>query len=190
MSLIHQREMTEENLAAHRANGAQSQGAVTPEGKANSAAANLRHGFYCQAPNGALTAWGEDPEDYAGLMSSLMLFRVRTGRLSLRDVKNEDRTGYVHENKCDIDKMSSEKHVIYQENAPIDASLTGIEQADCTKMHNLCGNWNEGGRRGGERGEPGVRDFQPLQVARQDSRPGRKVGQRRRAIAKRKGSDE
>jgi hypothetical protein len=61
MSLIHKQEMTEENLAAHRANGAQSQGAVTPEGKANSAAANLRHGFYCRAQNGALTALGGRP---------------------------------------------------------------------------------------------------------------------------------
>ena len=71
MSLIHKQEMTEENLAAHRANGQKTQGAVTPEGKANSAAANLRHGFYCQAPNRALTALGEDPEEYAELMNSL-----------------------------------------------------------------------------------------------------------------------
>jgi hypothetical protein len=121
MSLIHKHEMTEENLAARRANGSMSRGPVTPEGKASSAAANLRHGFYCQAPNGALTALGEDPEEYAGLMNSLMLFRVRAGGLSLRDVKNEDRPGYVHENKGDDDKMSSEKHTIYQENAPIEA---------------------------------------------------------------------
>jgi len=71
MSLIHKQEMTEENLAAHRANGQKTKGPVTPEGKANSAAANLRHGFYCQAPNRALTALGEDPEEYAGLMNSL-----------------------------------------------------------------------------------------------------------------------
>ena len=121
MSLIHQREMTEENRAAHRANGQKTQDAVTPEGKANSAAANLPHGFYCQAQNGALTALGEDPEDYAGLMNSLMLFRVRAGGLSLRDVKNEDRSGYVHENKGDDDKLSIDKHAIYQENAPIEA---------------------------------------------------------------------
>jgi hypothetical protein len=71
MSLIHKQEMTEENLAAHRANGAHSHGAVTPEGKANSAAANLRHGLYAKARNGALTALGEDPEEYAGLMNCL-----------------------------------------------------------------------------------------------------------------------
>jgi hypothetical protein len=71
MSLIHKQEMTEENLAAHRANAQKSQGPVTPEGKANSAAANLRHGLYAKARNGALTALGEDPEEYAGLMSSL-----------------------------------------------------------------------------------------------------------------------
>jgi hypothetical protein len=50
-----------------------------------------------------------------------MLFRVRTGGLSLRDVKNEDRPGYVHENTGDDDKLSIEKHAIYQENAPIEA---------------------------------------------------------------------
>ena len=71
MSLVHKPEMTEQNLAAHRANGAHSQGAVTPQGKARVAAANLRHGFYAQAQNGALTALGEDPEEYAGLMNSL-----------------------------------------------------------------------------------------------------------------------
>ena len=71
MSLVHKPEMTEENLAAHRANGSQSQGAVTPEGKARVAAVNLRHGFYSQAPNGALTALGEDPQEYAELMNSL-----------------------------------------------------------------------------------------------------------------------
>ena len=71
MSLIHKQEMTEENLAAHRANGQKTHGPVTPEGKANSAAANLRHGFYCQAPNRALTALGEDPEEYADLTNSL-----------------------------------------------------------------------------------------------------------------------
>jgi predicted DNA-binding protein len=71
MSLVKKPEMTEKNLAAHRANGAHSHGAVTPGGKANSAASNLRHGFYCQAPNRALTALGEDPEEYAGLMNSL-----------------------------------------------------------------------------------------------------------------------
>jgi hypothetical protein len=63
--------MTEENLAAHRANGSQSQGAVTPEGKARVAAVNLCHGFYCKAPNQALTALGEDPQEYAELMNSL-----------------------------------------------------------------------------------------------------------------------
>jgi len=71
MSLVHKPEMTEENLAAHRANGSMSQGAVTPEGKARVAAANLPHGFYSQAQNGALAALGEDPQEYADLMNSL-----------------------------------------------------------------------------------------------------------------------
>jgi len=61
MSLIHTQEMTEENLAAHRANGQKTLRPTTPEGKANSAAANLRHGFYSKARNGAIAAMGEDP---------------------------------------------------------------------------------------------------------------------------------
>ena len=71
MSLVHKPEMTEANLATHRANGSQSRGAVTPEGKARVAAVNLRHGFYSQAQNQALTALGEDPQEYAELMNSL-----------------------------------------------------------------------------------------------------------------------
>ena len=71
MSLIHKQEMTEKNLAAKRSNGSMTRGPVTPEGKANSAASNLRHGFYSKAQNGALTALGEDPQEYAELMNSL-----------------------------------------------------------------------------------------------------------------------
>jgi len=71
MSLIHKQEMTEANLAAKRANGSLTHGPVTGEGMANSAAANLRHGFYSKAPNGALTALGEDPQEFTDLMNSL-----------------------------------------------------------------------------------------------------------------------
>jgi len=48
-----------------------------------------------------------------------MLFRVRSGALTLRDVKNEDRSGYVYENKGESDIMSCEKQGILQENATI-----------------------------------------------------------------------
>jgi hypothetical protein len=78
--------MTEKSLAAHHGNGRKSRGAVTPAGKARAAKANLRHGFYAQAQNRGLT---------------------------LRDVKNEDRPGYVHENTGDSDKLSCEKHGFY-----------------------------------------------------------------------------
>ncbi len=71
MSLTKPREMTEESLAAHQANGRQSQGPVTPEGKVNSAAANLRHAFYSQSRAEVLLALGEEPEDYLRLMESL-----------------------------------------------------------------------------------------------------------------------
>jgi hypothetical protein len=63
--------MTEENLAAHRANAQKTLGPATPTGKANSAASNLRHGFYSKGRNGVLTALGEDPAEYAELMNSL-----------------------------------------------------------------------------------------------------------------------
>jgi hypothetical protein len=71
MSLIQKQEMTEENLAAKRLNGSMARGAVTPEGKANSAASNLRHGLYSQAQDEAMVALGEDPQEYADLMNSL-----------------------------------------------------------------------------------------------------------------------
>jgi hypothetical protein len=48
-----------------------------------------------------------------------MLFRLRNGGLTLRDGKNGDRPGYVHENIGDVDKMSSENHRLLHENAPI-----------------------------------------------------------------------
>jgi hypothetical protein len=35
------------------------------------------------------------------------------GAQTHKDVKNEDRTGYVYENKWHDDKMSSEKHGFY-----------------------------------------------------------------------------
>jgi hypothetical protein len=71
MSLIQKQEMTEENLAAKRSNGSMARGAVTPEGKANSAASNLRHGLYSKAQDEAMVALGEDPQEYADLMNSL-----------------------------------------------------------------------------------------------------------------------
>src|ERR1017187_5160123 len=71
MSLTQPREMTEENLAAHQANARESTGPVTPQGKANSAAANLRHGLYSQTRDQVLRALGEQPEDHERLMDSL-----------------------------------------------------------------------------------------------------------------------
>ena len=41
------------------------------------------------------------------------------GGWDLRDVKNEDRSDYVYENKGEDDIMSREKHGFLQENATI-----------------------------------------------------------------------
>jgi hypothetical protein len=49
-----------------------------------------------------------------------MLFRVRNGGLTLRDVKNEDRPGYVYENTGDGDKLSCDNTGFLQKNAPIE----------------------------------------------------------------------
>jgi len=72
MSLIQKQEMTERDLAAHRANGQKTQGPMTSEGKVSSAAANLRHGFYSESRTEAMLALGEDPEEYRHLMESLV----------------------------------------------------------------------------------------------------------------------
>jgi hypothetical protein len=72
MGLTCKQKMTAKNLAAKRSNGRKSRGAVTPAGKANSAAAKLVHGFYFQAGNGAMLALGEDPKQYAALLQSVV----------------------------------------------------------------------------------------------------------------------
>ena len=50
------------------------------------------------------------------------LIKAQNGALTLRDVKNEDRPGYVPENKGDGDKMSSEKHGFYTRMHELDAN--------------------------------------------------------------------
>jgi hypothetical protein len=71
MPLTPKRELTEQSLAARRANGRKSRGAVTDSGKARAATANLRHGFYAKDRAKAMVALGEDPKEYARLLSSL-----------------------------------------------------------------------------------------------------------------------
>ena len=72
MSLTAKRQVTEKNLAANRRNGARSRGPVTPRGRVNSAAANLRHGYYSQATQVALVALGEDPREFKRRLESLL----------------------------------------------------------------------------------------------------------------------
>ena len=69
MSLINPHTLTEEGRAARRRNGGRSRGAVTPEGKERSRAANLQHGLYSKEKEQALLALGEDPADLADLIA-------------------------------------------------------------------------------------------------------------------------
>ena len=48
-----------------------------------------------------------------------VLFKVRNGALTHRDVKNEGTSGDVYENKGEDDKMSGNPTVFLQENAEI-----------------------------------------------------------------------
>src|SRR5579872_389097 len=63
--------MTEKKLAAQQPDAQQSEGPATPQGQANSAAANLRHGFYAGTRAEVLLALGEDPEKYLDMMQSI-----------------------------------------------------------------------------------------------------------------------
>jgi hypothetical protein len=59
-------------------------------------------------------------------------------KIGLRDVKNEDRSGYVYENKGDDDKMSGEKTGFYRkmhlfhDNRQQSVGLIGRKCADYT----------------------------------------------------------
>jgi len=61
------------------------------------------------------------PSQLPGLLNSNGLPECassgREGGVTLRDVKNEDRSGHVYENKGDDDKMSDALHAIYKGNA-------------------------------------------------------------------------
>jgi hypothetical protein len=63
--------MTEESIAASQANGRQSHGPATFEGRERIRTANTRHGFYSQAEATALTCLGEDPADLERLRRNL-----------------------------------------------------------------------------------------------------------------------
>jgi hypothetical protein len=71
MSLMKKPASTDKSLERSRRNGRKSQGAVTPEGKARAARANLRHGYYARESTEVMVALGENPRDYRRMMESL-----------------------------------------------------------------------------------------------------------------------
>ena len=93
MPLINPQEMTEANLTVKRSDGSISPGPVTPKGNAHSAATNLR-------------------PDFTSRLS-------QNGELAHKDVKNEGRSDYVHENTVNMDKMSCDETGFLHENASI-----------------------------------------------------------------------
>ena len=72
MAVQRKLKMSEKRIAANRSNAQRSQGPVTPEGTARAAAANVRHGYYSKAAEVALTALGEDPEEFKRRLDSLI----------------------------------------------------------------------------------------------------------------------
>jgi hypothetical protein len=65
------------------------------------------------------------------------LINVRNGALSRKDVKNEDRSDYVHENKGKATKCTPLKSGFLHKNAPIERQLTKICRAYWQKMRRL-----------------------------------------------------
>ena len=70
MSLVKSPTLTPEKLAANQANGRQSQGPVTEEGRERIRAANTRHGYYRQGAD--LKILGENPEEFEAFFESLL----------------------------------------------------------------------------------------------------------------------
>jgi hypothetical protein len=67
---------------------------------------------------------------------ALKLIEWETGGLTLRDVKNEDRSDYVYENTGSDDKMYTQKHGLLQNKVPIAGELTRIERNSWPKCTN------------------------------------------------------
>jgi hypothetical protein len=63
--------MTRKRIAANKTNGKLSRGPATPQGLERVRAANIRHGYYSQAENVALTCLGEDPAELEKLRHDL-----------------------------------------------------------------------------------------------------------------------
>ena len=71
MSLIKKPPISEKKLAAVRRNQKHTRGPAKAESRERIRAANLRHGFYAKAEDGALLAMGEDPANFHGLLEGL-----------------------------------------------------------------------------------------------------------------------
>ncbi len=81
MSLTKKPTMTARKIAANRANGSNSRGPRTAQGRERSRAAHLTHGLYSKEQQAALTALGENPEQFAELLEGVCQEFSPTSRL-------------------------------------------------------------------------------------------------------------
>ena len=74
-----------------------------------------------------------------------VLFKVRNGALTPRDVKNEDRSGYVHENTGEGTKCTPKKRPFYTKMHPLHDNRQELVRLVGRKCKNYAINRGEGG---------------------------------------------
>ena len=111
MPLIQKHKMTDKNLASNRANGRRTGGAVTPAGKARSAAGNLRHGYYSKSAEVALAALGEDAAEFKRRLESLLATWQRVNALEMGLVMRMARALWRMERFDRIQESLAVKHL-------------------------------------------------------------------------------
>jgi hypothetical protein len=88
---------------------------------------------------------GADQGQDSSILNRQSAIDNHQGALTLRDVKNEDRTGYVHENTGEDDKMSSEEHAFYMKMRQLldnRQQSKGLLPRTCTDYTIIGANWH------------------------------------------------